>query len=50
VILVLVGNVKEFREALHKEFPTVKFQELSFTRVDLLAPDLRKPKPVGKPK
>ena len=50
VILVLVGNVKEFREALQKEFPTVKFQELSFTRVDLLAPDLRKPKPVSKPK
>ena len=50
VILVLVGNVKEIREGLHKEFPKARFEELAFDKVDLLAPDLRKPKPGDKPK
>ncbi|HYK91841.1 MAG TPA: pitrilysin family protein [Acidobacteriota bacterium] len=44
LILVLVGNAKDFRDALRKEFPDAKFDELSFAQVDLLAPDLRKSK------
>ena len=42
--LVLVGNVKEFRDAIHKAFPTAKYDELAFDEVDLLMPDLRKAK------
>ena len=42
--LVLVGNVKEFRDAIHKAFPTAKYDELAFDQVDLLMPDLRKAK------
>ncbi len=47
LVLVLVGNVKAFGEALHKEFPQAKYEELPFDQVDLLAPDLRKPKVTG---
>lgn len=45
--LVLVGNVKAFRDAIHKVFPTAKYDELAFDQVDLLMPDLRKAKPVA---
>ncbi|MBZ5555545.1 MAG: insulinase family protein [Acidobacteriia bacterium] len=47
LVLVLVGNVKAFGEALHKDFPQAKFEELPFDQVDLLTPDLRKPKVTG---
>ena len=43
--LVLVGNVREFRDAIHKAFPAAKYDELAFDEVDLLMPDLRKAKP-----
>ena len=42
--IVLAGNVGAFREAIKKEFPSAKFQEIPFDQVDLLAADLRKPK------
>lgn len=42
--LVLVGNVDQFRDALKKEFPAAMFEEIAFDQIDLLAPDLRKPK------
>jgi len=37
--LVLVGNVKAFGEQTKKEFPTARFVELPFEKVNLLAPD-----------
>ena len=43
LVLVLVGNVKAFREALQKEFPTAKMDEIPFAKVNLLAPNLRLP-------
>jgi zinc protease len=49
LILVLVGNVKGFREAVRKEFPNATYEELSFDQVDLLTPDVKKPKTIGKP-
>ena len=45
LIIVLVGNVKQFREGIRKEFSKAKFEELPFDQVDLLAADLRRPKP-----
>ena len=42
--IVLAGNVSAFRDALKKEFPTAQYHELPFDRIDVLAPDLRKPK------
>jgi zinc protease len=42
--LVLAGNVGAFRDALKKEFPTAKFEEIPFDQLDLLAADLRKSK------
>ncbi len=45
LILVLVGNTKQYRDAIRKEFPAAKYEELPFDQVDLLAPDLHKPKP-----
>jgi zinc protease len=42
--LVLVGNVGAFRDALKKEFPNARYEELPFDQVDLLAADLRRPK------
>jgi hypothetical protein len=42
LVLVLVGNVKQFADAFRKEFPKVRFEELPFDKVDLLAPGLRR--------
>jgi len=42
--IVLTGNVSAFRDALKKAFPDAKYDEISFDQVDVLAPDLRKPK------
>jgi zinc protease len=42
--IVLAGNVSSFREALKKEFPNAKYQEIPFDQVDVLAADLRRPK------
>lgn len=42
--IVLAGNVSAFREAIQKEFPGAKFEEIAFDQVDLLAADLRRPK------
>jgi zinc protease len=42
LVLVLVGNVKEFRDAIKKEFPGATVEELPFEKVDLLAPNLRR--------
>jgi zinc protease len=43
--LVLVGNVKQFRDEIRKTYPSAKYDELAFDQVDLLMPDLRKAKP-----
>ncbi len=45
LVLVLVGNVKQFRDTITKEFPSAKVEEMPFDQVDLLTPDLKKPKP-----
>jgi zinc protease len=42
--LVLVGNARQFREALKKAFPAAAFEEIPFDQVDLLSADLRKHK------
>jgi hypothetical protein len=42
--IVLAGNVSEFRDALKKAFPDANYEEIPFEQVDVLAPDLRKPK------
>jgi zinc protease len=42
LVLVLVGNVAQFRDAIKKEFPKARFEELPFEKVDLLAPGLRR--------
>jgi hypothetical protein len=47
LILVLVGNIKEFRDAIHKSFPSAKYEELAFGQIDLLQPDLTKAKPAA---
>ncbi len=47
--IVFAGNVGAFRDALKKAFPDAKYEEIPFDQVDLLAPDLRKPKPGGAP-
>jgi zinc protease len=47
--IVFAGNVGAFRDALKKAFPDAKYEEIPFDQVDLLAPDLRKPKPEGAP-
>ena len=39
--LVLAGNVSAFRDELKKAFPTARYEEIPFDRVDVLAPDLR---------
>ena len=41
---MLAGNVTAFRDALKKAFPDAKYDEIPFDQVDVLAPDLRKPK------
>ncbi len=47
--LVLVGNVKQFRDALRQQFPAAKFEEMPFDQVDLLGADLRRAKEVVPP-
>lgn len=42
--IVLVGNVSAFQDGIKKEFPHATYDEISFEQVDVLAPDLRKPK------
>ena len=42
--IVLAGNVGAFRDMLKKEFPNAKYEEIPFDQVDMLSPDLRKPK------
>jgi predicted Zn-dependent peptidase len=42
--IVLAGNVSAFRDALKKAFPDAKYEQIPFDQVDVLAPDLRKPK------
>jgi zinc protease len=42
--IVLAGNISAFRDALKKEFPNAEYVEIPFEQVDVLAPDLRKPK------
>jgi hypothetical protein len=42
--LVLAGNVSAFGDALKKDFPNAKYEEIPFDQVDVLAGDLRKPK------
>jgi len=39
--IVLAGNIGAFRDALKKAFPDAMYQEISFDRIDVLAPDLR---------
>ena len=41
--LVLAGNVSAFRDDLKRAFPTARYEEIPFDRVDVLAPDLRAP-------
>jgi zinc protease len=43
LVLVLVGNVKAFREAFQKEFPKARIDEIPFEKVNLLAQNLRRP-------
>jgi zinc protease len=47
--LVLAGNVGAFRDALKKEFPDAQYTEIPAGDVDLLAPDLRKPRTAAQP-
>jgi len=47
--LVLAGNVSAFRDDLKKAFPDAKYEEIPLDQVDLLTPDLRKPKPAAAP-
>ena len=47
LVIVLVGNVKQFRDGIKKEFPNAKYEELPFDQIDPLAPDLRRPKPAA---
>ncbi len=47
LVIVLVGNVKQFRDSIKKEFPNAAYDELPFDQLDLLAPDLRRPKPAA---
>ena len=41
--LVLVGNIKEFRDGIKNAFPKAKIEELPFDKVDVLASNLRRP-------
>jgi zinc protease len=47
--IVLVGNAKEFRDGLKSAFPTGKWEEISYDNLDLLQPDLQKPKEAAAP-
>ncbi|HKS82935.1 MAG TPA: pitrilysin family protein [Candidatus Acidoferrales bacterium] len=42
--IVLAGNVAKFRDALKKQFPDAKYDEIPFEQIDVLAKDLRKAK------
>jgi zinc protease len=42
--IVLAGNISAFRDDLKKAFPDAKYEEIPFEQVDVIAPDLRKPK------
>lgn len=46
VDVVLVGNVSAFRDAFKKQFAPATYHEVPFDQIDILAPDLRKPKAV----
>jgi zinc protease len=45
--IVLAGNVAAFRDALKKDFPNAKYEEIPFDQVDLLAANLRKTPPAA---
>jgi zinc protease len=47
--IVLAGNVDAFRDALKKAFPDAMYQEISFDKIDVLAPDLRAMAPGAAP-
>jgi zinc protease len=40
--LILVGNAKAFREALKKEFPKARYEEIPFDKINLLADNLQR--------
>jgi zinc protease len=42
LLVVLVGNVKQFGDGIRKAFPGATFETLPFDQVDLLAPGLRR--------
>jgi len=42
--IVLAGDVSAFRDALKKEFPNASYVEIPYDELDVLAPNLRKPK------
>ena len=42
--IVLAGNVAQFRDALKQAFPDATYDEIRFDELDLLSPNLRKPK------
>ncbi len=43
--VVLVGNASQFLPAVKDEFPGAQWEEIPFNELDLLSPDLRRPKP-----
>ncbi len=49
LVMVLVGNAKEFRLSIQKEFPAARIEEMPFDQIDLLAPDLKKAKATAAP-
>jgi zinc protease len=42
--IVLAGNISAFRDDLKKAFPDAQYEEIPFEQVDVIAPDLRKPR------
>lgn len=42
--VVLVGNASQFLPALKADFPTAQWEEIPFSDLNLLSPDLRQPK------
>ena len=42
--IVLAGNASAFREGIKQAFPSAKFDEIPFNEVDVLGPNMRKPK------
>jgi zinc protease len=42
LVIVLVGNVRQFGDGIRKAFPAAAVESLPFDKVDLLAPDLRR--------